>query len=49
MYTVLLVILILILLGTFPVYPYSQGWGYWPSGLSLLLILGVLVLLFGGR
>jgi len=44
---VLLIILLLILLiGAFPVWPYSAGWGYYPSGgLGLLLII-LLVLVF---
>ena len=32
MYTILLVILILLLLGALPTWPYSRGWGYYPSG-----------------
>ncbi len=45
--TLLLIILILLLIGALPTWPYSQGWGYYPSGgLGLLLvILIVLVLL----
>ena len=40
MRTVLLVILILILLGALPMWPYSSGWGYYPSGgVGLLLII----------
>ncbi|HEV3254156.1 MAG TPA: DUF3309 family protein [Candidatus Acidoferrales bacterium] len=45
--TVLIVLLILLLLGALPTWPYSAGWGYYPSGgLGLvLLILIILVLL----
>lgn len=43
--TILLVLLVLMLLGALPTWPYSRGWGYVPPGLILLLI--VLVLLFG--
>lgn len=47
--TVLLVILILMLIGAFPSWPYSRGWGYYPSGgLGLILII-VLVLVLSGR
>jgi Protein of unknown function (DUF3309) len=47
--TVLLVILILLLLGALPSWPYSRGWGYYPSGgLGLVLII-VLILLLMGR
>jgi len=46
MYTILLVISILLLLGALPAWPYSQAWGYYPSGgfRLILLILIVLVL-----
>ena len=38
--TILLIIVILALLGSLPVFPYSTGWGYYPSGgLGLLLIV----------
>ncbi|TMG96910.1 MAG: DUF3309 domain-containing protein [Betaproteobacteria bacterium] len=48
--TVLLVIVILLLLGALPTWPYSQGWGYYPSGgLGLLLIVLIIVALVGRR
>ena len=44
--TLLLIILILLLLGALPMWPYSSGWGYYPSGgLGLLLVILVVVLL----
>ena len=43
--TVLLIILILMILGALPLWPYSAGWGYYPSGGMLLLIVLVLALL----
>lgn len=44
--TLLLLIVLLILIGALPVYPYSRSWGYWPSGgLALLLIVLVVALL----
>jgi hypothetical protein len=45
--TILLVILILLLVGALPAWPYSRGWGYAPSGGlgTILLILLILVLL----
>lgn len=47
--TILLIILILLLLGALPVYPYSRGWGYYPSGgLGLILVI-ILVLVLLGR
>jgi len=49
MNTILLVILILLLLGALPLWPYSSGWGYYPSGgLGLVLII-VLILAVTGR
>jgi hypothetical protein len=47
--TLLLVILVLVLIGLLPAWPYSQSWGYYPSGIvSVLLVLAVLLLVFGG-
>ena len=47
--TILLIVLILLLVGALPSWPYSRGWGYYPSGgLGLLLVI-VLVLLLLGR
>jgi hypothetical protein len=47
--TVLLILLVLMLVGAFPTWPHSKGWGYYPSGgLGLVLIL-VVVLLLAGR
>lgn len=43
--TVLLIILILLLVGGLPIYPYSANWGYYPSGGLLLIILVVLLLM----
>jgi hypothetical protein len=46
--TVLLIILILLLLGALPTWPYSTGWGYYPSsGLGLVVLLLVILLLTG--
>jgi hypothetical protein len=43
--TILLVILILLLIGAFPSWPYSRGWGYYPSGGLGLIVLIVVILL----
>ena len=43
--TILLVILILLLLGAVPAWPYSRAWGYYPSGILGVLVVIVLVLL----
>jgi hypothetical protein len=46
--TILLIILILLLIGALPTWPYSGGWGYYPSsGLGLLLIIIIVLLAFG--
>jgi len=46
--TILLIILILILIGALPTWPYSGGWGYYPSGgFGLLLVIVVILLLMG--
>ena len=46
--TILLIILIFLLVGTLPVWPYSRQWGYVPSGiLGLISLLVVLLLLLG--
>ena len=49
MYTILLVILILLLLGALPTWPYSRSWGYYPSGGLGLMVMVVIVLLLAGR
>ena len=46
---VLLVILILALLGALPRWPYSSGWGYYPSGCLGLIALILVILLLSGR
>jgi hypothetical protein len=46
--TILLIILVLLVLGALPAWPYSRGWGYYPSGgLTLVLLIVILVLLIG--
>lgn len=45
MSTILLVILILLLLGALPVYPYSRNWGYAPSGTLIVVVILLLLLL----
>jgi hypothetical protein len=49
MQTLLIIILILILVGALPTWPYSRGWGYAPSGIVGLVVIVVLVLLLTGR
>ena len=46
--TILLIVVILMLLGAIPAWPYSRSWGYGPSGgLGLVLIIVVVLLLMG--
>jgi len=46
--TILLIILILLLIGALPAWPYSSGWGYWPSGgLGLVLLILIILALTG--
>lgn len=47
--TILLIILILILIGALPTWPYSSGWGYYPSGGVGLIAIIVIILLLMGR
>lgn len=48
MFTILIVILILILLGALPTWPHSKNWGYYPSGgLGIVVLLLVILLLMG--
>ena len=46
--TVLIVLLVLLLIGALPAWPYSTGWGYYPSGgLGVILLILLLFLLLG--
>jgi len=47
--TILLVILILLLIGALPTWPYSSGWGYYPSGGFGLIVLILIILVLTGR
>ena len=47
--TILLIILILVLIGAFPSWPHSRGWGYGPSGILGIVVLVLIVLLLTGR
>jgi hypothetical protein len=45
---VLLIVLLVLLLGGLPAWPYSRDWGYWPSGgLGLVLLIVILLLILG--
>lgn len=47
--TVLLILLILVLIGALPLWPYSSRWGYYPSGGAGLILLILIILLLLGR
>jgi hypothetical protein len=47
--TILLILLVLLLLGALPTWPYSTGWGYYPSGGLGLVLIVLLVLVVSGR
>jgi hypothetical protein len=49
MSTVLIVILVLLLIGALPAWPYSVGWGPYPSGIVAVLLIILVVLLLTGR
>jgi len=47
--TILLILLVLLLIGALPTWPYSGGWGYYPSGGLGLVLIVLLVLVVTGR
>jgi hypothetical protein len=47
--TILLIVLIILLLGALPAWPYSRGWGYYPSGGLGTILLIILILVMLGR
>jgi hypothetical protein len=47
--TVLIIVLVLLLIGALPTWPYSSGWGYYPSGGLGLIVLIILILALTGR
>ncbi len=49
MSTIVLIILILLVIGALPSWPYSSGWGYYPSGGLGLIVIIVLILVLTGR
>jgi hypothetical protein len=46
---ILVILLVLILVGSLPAWPYSSGWGYYPSGGAGLILLVLIILLLTGR
>ena len=49
METILIVVLVLVLIGALPTWPYSRTWGYYPSGVAGLIILVIVIMLLTGR
>jgi Protein of unknown function (DUF3309) len=49
MSTILLIILILLLLGALPTWPYSRGWGYFPSGILGVIVIILIIMAVMGR
>jgi len=49
MSTILLIIVILLLIAVLPTWPYSSGWGFYPSGGLGMLLLILVILLLAGR
>jgi hypothetical protein len=49
MFTILIVILVLVLVGALPTWPHSKSWGYYPSGGVGLILLILIILLLLGR
>ncbi len=47
--TILLIVLVLLLIGAVPSWPYSRGWGYGPSGILGVILVVVVVLALMGR
>ena len=47
--TILIIIVILLLIGALPTWPYSSGWGYYPGGGLGVLLLIVIILVLMGR
>jgi hypothetical protein len=45
----LMIVLIVLLLGALPAWPYSRGWGYYPSGSVGMVLLIIIILLLLGR
>jgi Protein of unknown function (DUF3309) len=48
MSTLLLLLIVLLVIGALPSWPYSRGWGYYPSGLLSIVLIVMLVLLLRG-
>jgi hypothetical protein len=47
--TILIIILVILVIGAAPTWPYSTGWGYYPSGLLGVILIVILILVLMGR
>jgi hypothetical protein len=47
--TLLIILLVLLLVGAIPAWPYSRGWGYFPSGILGVILVVILILALTGR
>jgi hypothetical protein len=47
--TIILIVLVIVLLAVLPTWPYSAGWGYFPSGILGLLVVVLLIMALTGR
>lgn len=47
--TILLIVLVLIVIGALPSWPHNRSWGYGPSGIGGIVVIGLIVLLAMGR
>lgn len=47
--TILIILLILLVIGAIPSWPYSSGWGYYPSGILGLILIIVIIMVLMGR
>lgn len=47
--TLLIIVVILLLVGALPTWPYSSGWGYYPSGILGVVVIVLILLLLAGR
>lgn len=47
--TIILIVLVLVLIGALPSWPYSSGWGYYPSGIVGVIVVILLIMVLMGR
>jgi hypothetical protein len=47
--TILIILLVLFLIGTFPRWPYNRSWGYFPSGIIGIILIAIIILFLLGK